>query len=77
MSIVPWLKRVSWLKRRRPRPYIYLPFLQSYRSSMVLHTRGAAPVDRLVDQARARVAALDADLPILYARPMAETTRGR
>ena len=24
-----------------PRPYVYLPFLQSYRSSMILHTRGA------------------------------------
>lgn len=58
------------------RPYVYLPFLQSYRPNMVLHTRGAAPVDVLVDQARARVAALDADLPILYARPMAEQTRG-
>jgi macrolide transport system ATP-binding/permease protein len=59
-----------------PRPYIYLPFLQSYRSSMILHTRGAAPVNVLVDRTRARVAALDADLPILYARPMEETTRG-
>jgi macrolide transport system ATP-binding/permease protein len=59
-----------------PRPYIYLPFQQSYRSSMVLHTRGAAPVDRLVDQARACVAALDADLPILYARPMAGQIKG-
>jgi predicted lysophospholipase L1 biosynthesis ABC-type transport system permease subunit len=59
-----------------PRPYIYVPFLQSYRSSMTLHTRGAAPVDRLVDQARARVAALDADLPILHATPMAEAMRG-
>jgi predicted permease len=59
-----------------PRPYLYLPFLQSYRSSMVLHTRSAAPVDRLVEQARAHVAALDADLPILYARPMSEMRRG-
>jgi predicted permease len=60
-----------------PRPYVYVPFLQAYRSSMVLHTRSAAtPVDRLVEQARARVAALDADLPILYARPMAEAIRG-
>ena len=59
-----------------PRPYFYLPFLQSYRSSMILHTRGPAPVDRLVEQARAHVAALDADLPILYARPLAEATRG-
>ena len=23
-----------------PRPYVYLPFLQTYRSSMILHTRG-------------------------------------
>ena len=55
-----------------PRPYLYLPFLQSYRSSMILHTRGPAPVERLVEQARAHVAALDADLPILYARPLSE-----
>lgn len=59
-----------------PRAYFYLPFLQSYRSRMVLHTRGVGPVDSLVEQARASVASLDADLPILYARPMAETTRG-
>ena len=51
-----------------PRPYFYLPLLQSYRSSMILHTRGPAPVDRLVEQARGHVAALDADLPILYAQ---------
>ncbi len=59
-----------------PRPYVYVPFRQAYRSSMVLHTTGAAPVDRLVQQARARVAALDADLPIQYARPMADQMRG-
>jgi predicted permease len=59
-----------------PRPYFYVPFLQVYRSNMVLHTRGAAPIDRLVDLARARVAALDADLPILYAKPMANQMRG-
>jgi putative ABC transport system permease protein len=59
-----------------PRPYIYLPFPQAYRSSMTLHTRGAAPVDQLVDQARANVTALDPDLPILNARPMTKATRG-
>ena len=59
-----------------PRPYFYVPFLQVYRSNMVLHTRGAAPFDRLVDQARAQVAALDADLPILYSKPMARQMRG-
>jgi predicted permease len=59
-----------------PRPYLYLPFLQSYRSSMILHTRGSAPVERLVDRARAHVAALDPDLPILYAKPLAEGIAG-
>jgi putative ABC transport system permease protein len=43
---------------------------------MILHTRGPAPVDLLVDQSRARVAALDADLPILSASSLAEGTRG-
>jgi macrolide transport system ATP-binding/permease protein len=59
-----------------PRPYLYLPFLQAYRSAMTLHTRGAAPANVLVDQARARVGALDPDLPIVNARPMAEAMRG-
>jgi predicted permease len=59
-----------------PRPYFYLPFLQAYRGNMILHTRGAGPVDRLVERARATVEALDPDLPVLYARPMTEMTRG-
>jgi len=50
--------------------------LQEYRSSMVLHTRGAAPIDELVDRARAHVAALDADLPIVSAKPLADHLRG-
>jgi predicted permease len=59
-----------------PRPYVYLPFPQSYRSAMVLHIRGPAPVHEMVDQARARVAALDADMPVLYARPLTEVVAG-
>jgi ABC-type antimicrobial peptide transport system permease subunit len=43
---------------------------------MILHTRGSAPVATLVDQARARIAALDADLPILSARPLTEQIIG-
>jgi ABC-type antimicrobial peptide transport system permease subunit len=43
---------------------------------MILHTRGSGPVDRLVDQARAEVVAIDADLPIASARPMADHLRG-
>jgi hypothetical protein len=59
-----------------PRPYVYLPFLQSYRPDMLLHTRGTADVGQLVDQARAAIASLDADLPILDARSLADATRG-
>ena len=59
-----------------PRPYFYLPFLQSYRSGMMLHTRGPAPSEALAGQARARVAALDGDLPILFARPLTEQIAG-
>ena len=59
-----------------PRPYFYLPFLQAYRSSMVLHVRGAAPVEVLVARGRAHVEALDGDLPILSARPMLEEISG-
>jgi predicted permease len=59
-----------------PRAYFYLPALQAYRASMTLHTRGPAPVDVLVENARAHVAALDADLPIPSARSLERSTRG-
>ena len=55
-----------------PRPYIYVPYLQSYRSAMILYTRGPAPVDGLVAQARAHIAAVDDDLPILFSRTLTE-----
>ena len=58
-----------------PRPYFYLPFLQAYRSDMILYTRGRGSVDRLVDQSRAAVAALDPDLPILRAASLRELGR--
>jgi predicted permease len=59
-----------------PRPYVYLPFLQAYRSSMILYTRGPAPMPALLDQARAQVAAIDADLPLINARPLTEKIVG-
>jgi predicted permease len=59
-----------------PRPYVYLPFFQSYRSGMTLHTAGSTSVDRLVEQARARVAAIDAELPVLHAGRLADQRRG-
>lgn len=59
-----------------PRPYVYLPLMQSYRSSMTLHTRGTGQIDRLVERARGYVAAIDPELPIQSSRPMTNTIRG-
>lgn len=59
-----------------PRPYFYLPFAQAYRPSMILQVRGTAPIDVLVDQARKHVEALDADLPLLSAWPLADRMKG-
>jgi ABC-type antimicrobial peptide transport system permease subunit len=43
---------------------------------MALYTRGPAPVNVVADRGRAHVAALDADLPILYARSLADQIKG-
>lgn len=57
-----------------PRPYVYLPFLQSYESSMILHVRGSAGPVALIEQARREVHKLDPDLPILEAKTLREQT---
>jgi len=59
-----------------PRPYFYLPYLQHYRSAMVLHTRGTAPMPTLVDQVKQAVSSLDPDLPPANARSLDQATRG-
>jgi predicted permease len=59
-----------------PRPYIYVPFSQSYRAAMTLHTRGSVSVDTLLDQARQTIATLDPELPIVSAQSLKEGTRG-
>jgi predicted permease len=58
-----------------PRPYVYLPFLQTYQPSMVLHARGSGGVAPLIEQVRAHVRTLDPDLPILGAGTLSEQTR--
>jgi predicted permease len=62
-----------------PRPYLYLPFFQAYRSGAILHTRlsnGGASIEQLVDRSSALVATLDGELPIMYAKPMVDQIRG-
>jgi len=43
---------------------------------MILHTRGPGAADVLVDRARAQVMALDANLPILYAKRLEDRIEG-
>jgi predicted permease len=59
-----------------PRPYLYLPLMQAYRSSMTLHTTGSEQIDRLVERARGYVTSLDPELPIQAARPMSHLMKG-
>lgn len=68
---------VKYLRiNEKPRPYVYMPFLQEYRPVMTLHTRGTAPDDVLVEQARAAVTKLDPALPILTAQPLSKQLTG-
>jgi predicted permease len=71
---------VSDLKYARidegPRPYFYLPLEQSYRPGMLLYVRSSTPIEALLSEARAWVTTIDEELPILYARPLAERLRG-
>jgi predicted lysophospholipase L1 biosynthesis ABC-type transport system permease subunit len=59
-----------------PRPYVYVPLFQSYKSGMSLHTRGAGSTEALVEQARRTIESLDAELPLTAARSLSNATRG-
>jgi macrolide transport system ATP-binding/permease protein len=55
-----------------PRPYVYLPFLQSYTSNMMLQARGPAGPVALLEQAQRHIQSVDPELPILDARTLAD-----
>ena len=59
-----------------PRPYVYVPLAQSYSSNMILHLRGPGPVEDLVKRARAEVATLDANLPIVFGKSLTDRVQG-
>lgn len=59
-----------------PRPYVYLPHEQAYRSGMVLHVRSPLAMDRLLDRARDHIASLDPELPVFTATSLEHETRG-
>jgi predicted permease len=58
-----------------PRPYVYLPFLQTYQPTMMLHARGSAGVAPLIERLRTHVQALDPDLPIFETRLLSDQAR--
>ncbi len=47
-----------------PRPYMFLPLQQNFRSSLVLHVRAAGDPAGLQEAVRAELRALDRDLPV-------------
>ncbi len=76
-TVVGVVADIKYLRiNEAPRPYFYVPALQAYRSAMILHTKGSGSIDRLVERARGFVTALDPELPIQSARPLASHSRG-
>lgn len=76
-TVVGVAATVKYLRiNEAPRPYFYVPFLQTYRSGMILHTRSSAPMDHVLNRTRAVFETIDPDLPLLYAESMARHTGG-
>jgi putative ABC transport system permease protein len=55
-----------------PRPYLYLPVMQSFAPTLVLHVRSHAGLAGLAAALRREVAALDPAVTLFDVRPMAE-----
>lgn len=60
----------SW--RDRTRPFMFLPFLQQYRSSMALHIRVNGPAGQIMAAVRSQAQALDKSLPLFGFRSVNE-----
>lgn len=58
-----------------PRPYVYVPIGQRYRSDMTFHVRGSMPTPDLLKRVRDRVQAIDPNTPIVNLRTLTEQTR--
>jgi predicted permease len=55
-----------------PRPFLYLPLLQDYRSNMILVARTVVEPEKMFQSVRAEVAALDPGIPIFDAKTLEE-----
>jgi predicted permease len=57
-----------------PRPFVYLPYEQLPLVPMVVHVRSRSEVHAAIPRLLTRIRAMDANLPILDARPLREQT---
>jgi predicted permease len=55
-----------------PKPFLYLPLLQDYRSNMILVARTAVEPEKMFQPVRAEVAALDPEIPMFDDRTLEE-----
>jgi putative ABC transport system permease protein len=59
-----------------PAPHFYVPLTQDYAAVRVLHVRSSLPPANIVHEVEAQVHALDPNLPVFDAMPMAEALEG-
>lgn len=74
-----WLKIVGTAKDAKyrrlsdpPRPFLYLPLLQDYRSNMILVARTAVDPRTVLHTVQAEVAALDPEMPLFDVKTLEE-----
>ncbi len=58
-----------------PRPYVYLPFLQTYTPSMTVHARASGESPALLSEVARHIRTIDPNLPILDSRMLSDQIR--
>ena len=73
LEIVGIAKDVKYSRLSEPpRPFLYLPLLQDYRSNMILVARTAVEPEKAFQAVRAEVAALDPEMPMFDLKTLEE-----
>ena len=75
MVVAGVVRDVKYLRLdEEPRPFVYLPYQQLPLAPMFVHVRARSEVATAIPRLRARMQSMDANLPILDARPLREQT---
>jgi len=76
VEIVGVVKTTKYvLPSERPLPAFYLPYLQNYRSDMVLHIHSLRPPAEIISAVRAEVRAMDPEMSLSDVRTLEEHIR--